>query len=138
MSFWKKYIKFTICIEEFYQVHCIMPFPFTILSVCPKVAINVELYLAMAMNYYFQAMIGIKALQYLGLTLWNMKQKGFMLNKQIPTSLVNKYCFNKFCLAINVEFYLVVTMNYRFQTANAFAVNWTNFCCCPLQDVVEM
>ena len=67
--FEKKYIKFTICIEEFYQVHCIMPFPFTILSVCPKVAINVELYLAMAMNYYFQAMIGIKALQYLGLTL---------------------------------------------------------------------
>ena len=133
MSFWKKYIKFTICIEEFYQVHCIMPFPFTILSVCPKVAINVELYLAMAMNYYFQAMIGIKALQYLGLTLWNMKQKGFMLNKQIPSSLVNKYCFNKFCLATNVELYLVVTMNYRFQAANTFAVNCTTFCCSPFR-----
>ena len=43
-----------------------------------------------------------------------MKQEGLMLNKQIPTSLVYKCCFDQFCLAINVILYLVMAMNYCF------------------------
>ena len=48
----------------FYQVHCIIPFPFTTL-LRPKVAINVELYLATAMNYYFHAVIGAQFTKHL-------------------------------------------------------------------------
>ena len=73
-SFLRAYILYQLCVLSqrrtktikriFYQVHCIIPFPFTTF-LRPKVAINVELYLATAMNYYFHAVIGAQFTKHL-------------------------------------------------------------------------